>query len=151
MSSRVFDQISRTGQIYLLSPGVMSYYQPNAKNVLPVRLQSIAICLVYQLKYRQINQPNQNKVNNNIFFLTRSLPTNLERKEIDFSISIILYFSDVPEATVRLGTSLDKNSIREGTDVYFDCMVFSHPIVFRIEWRHNVSKIHTYIQTYLRT
>ncbi|XP_065355312.1 nephrin [Calliphora vicina] len=43
----------------------------------------------------------------------------------------------IPESYVRLGTSLDKNSIREGTDVYFDCMVFSHPPVFRIEWRHN--------------
>ncbi|XP_068152955.1 nephrin isoform X1 [Drosophila tropicalis] len=43
----------------------------------------------------------------------------------------------VPEAYVRLGTSLDANALREGTDVYFDCLVVAHPQVFRIEWRHN--------------
>ncbi|ALC45415.1 CG12950 [Drosophila busckii] len=43
----------------------------------------------------------------------------------------------IPEAYVRLGTSLDPNSLREGTDVYFDCFVVAHPQVFRIEWRHN--------------
>ncbi|XP_017855731.1 PREDICTED: hemicentin-2-like [Drosophila arizonae] len=43
----------------------------------------------------------------------------------------------IPEAYVRLGTSLDANSLREGTDVYFDCFVVAHPQVFRIEWRHN--------------
>ncbi|XP_030379920.1 hemicentin-2 [Scaptodrosophila lebanonensis] len=43
----------------------------------------------------------------------------------------------VPEAYVRLGTSLDANALREGTDVYFDCLVMAHPQVFRIEWRHN--------------
>ncbi|XP_034662612.1 hemicentin-1 isoform X1 [Drosophila subobscura] len=43
----------------------------------------------------------------------------------------------VPEAYVRLGTSLDANTLREGTDVYFDCLVIAHPNVFRIEWRHN--------------
>ncbi|XP_037730499.1 hemicentin-1 [Drosophila subpulchrella] len=43
----------------------------------------------------------------------------------------------VPEAYVRLGTSLDPSTLREGTDVYFDCLVMAHPNVFRIEWRHN--------------
>ncbi|XP_034475559.1 hemicentin-1 [Drosophila innubila] len=43
----------------------------------------------------------------------------------------------IPEAYVRLGTSLDANALREGTDVYFDCLVVAHPQVFRIEWRHN--------------
>ncbi|XP_059218343.1 protein turtle [Stomoxys calcitrans] len=43
----------------------------------------------------------------------------------------------VPEAFVQLGTSLDPNTIREGSDVYFDCFVAAHPPVFRIEWRHN--------------
>ncbi|XP_062123864.1 LOW QUALITY PROTEIN: hemicentin-1 [Drosophila sulfurigaster albostrigata] len=43
----------------------------------------------------------------------------------------------IPEAYVRLGTSLEANALREGTDVYFDCLVIAHPQVFRIEWRHN--------------
>ncbi|XP_075147144.1 sidestep VII transmembrane protein [Haematobia irritans] len=43
----------------------------------------------------------------------------------------------VPEAYVQLGTSLDPHTIKEGSDVYFDCLVVAHPPVYRIEWRHN--------------
>lgn len=46
--------------------------------------------------------------------------------------------TDVPETTVRLGSSLDPETIREGTDVYFDCIVTAHPGVYKVEWRHNV-------------
>lgn len=49
------------------------------------------------------------------------------------------YFSDIPETRVRLGSSLDPEAIREGTDVYFDCIVSAHPTVYKVEWRHNVS------------
>lgn len=44
----------------------------------------------------------------------------------------------MPETTVRLGSSLDPETIREGTDVYFDCIVQAHPGVYKVEWRHNV-------------
>ncbi len=44
----------------------------------------------------------------------------------------------MPETVVRLGSSLDPDTIREGTDVYFDCIVAAHPIVYKVEWRHNV-------------
>ncbi|KAL7017201.1 hypothetical protein ACKWTF_010287 [Chironomus riparius] len=43
----------------------------------------------------------------------------------------------IPEATVRLGSSLDPDNIREGTDVYFDCIITAHPGVYKVEWRHN--------------
>ncbi|EDS45463.1 conserved hypothetical protein [Culex quinquefasciatus] len=43
----------------------------------------------------------------------------------------------VPDAQVRLGSSLDPDSIREGTDVYFDCIVTAHPGVYKVEWKHN--------------
>ncbi|XP_055588000.1 protein turtle [Uranotaenia lowii] len=43
----------------------------------------------------------------------------------------------VPDAKVRLGSSLDPYSIREGTDVYFDCIVTAHPVVYKVEWKHN--------------
>lgn len=46
--------------------------------------------------------------------------------------------TDVPDAQVRLGSSLDPDSIREGTDVYFDCIVTAHPGVYKVEWKHNV-------------
>uniref|UniRef100_A0A1A9ZZ50 Ig-like domain-containing protein n=1 Tax=Glossina pallidipes TaxID=7398 RepID=A0A1A9ZZ50_GLOPL len=43
----------------------------------------------------------------------------------------------IPEAYVRLGTSLISSAIREGTDVYFDCLVTAHPPVYKVEWQHN--------------
>lgn len=57
----------------------------------------------------------------------------------------ILFFSlflhsDIPETKVRLGSSLDPSTIREGTDVYFDCLVSAHPHVYKVEWRHNVNR-----------
>ncbi|XP_056646735.1 hemicentin-1-like [Diorhabda sublineata] len=42
-----------------------------------------------------------------------------------------------PEAKIILGTSLNPNTIREGTDVYFDCILKAHPAVYRVDWRHN--------------
>lgn len=48
-------------------------------------------------------------------------------------------FTDIPETKVKLGSSLDPSTIREGTDVYFDCLVTAHPHVYKVEWRHNVS------------
>lgn len=54
-------------------------------------------------------------------------------------LNCILPFSDIPETKVKLGSSLDPSTIREGTDVYFDCLVMAHPHVYKVEWRHNVS------------
>ncbi|XP_063232136.1 hemicentin-1-like [Bacillus rossius redtenbacheri] len=43
----------------------------------------------------------------------------------------------VPEVKINLGTSLNPNTIREGTDVYFDCTINAHPPIYKVEWRHN--------------
>lgn len=53
---------------------------------------------------------------------------------------IILFVADTPEAKIILGTSLIPDAIREGTDVYFDCIIDAHPPVYKVEWRHNVSQ-----------
>ncbi|XP_044729672.1 protein turtle-like [Chrysoperla carnea] len=42
-----------------------------------------------------------------------------------------------PEAKIILGTNLNPDNIREGTDVYFDCLINAHPNVYKVEWRHN--------------
>ncbi|KAF7265534.1 hypothetical protein GWI33_021069 [Rhynchophorus ferrugineus] len=42
-----------------------------------------------------------------------------------------------PEARIILGTSLNPDAVREGTDVYFDCIISAHPPVYKVEWRHN--------------
>lgn len=47
--------------------------------------------------------------------------------------------SDKPEARILLGASLIPEDIREGTDVYFDCIVDGLPNIYKVEWRLNVS------------
>jgi len=42
-------------------------------------------------------------------------------------------------ARLQLGSSLNPDTIREGTDVYFDCLIQAQPSVYKVEWRHNVS------------
>ncbi|XP_016840806.1 nephrin isoform X1 [Nasonia vitripennis] len=41
-----------------------------------------------------------------------------------------------PETKIRLGTSLDPNAIKEGSDVYFDCLIQARPPVYKVEWTH---------------
>lgn len=50
------------------------------------------------------------------------------------------WFADTPETQIQLGTSLKPNTIREGTDVYFDCLIQAEPSVYKVEWRHQVSE-----------
>lgn len=50
------------------------------------------------------------------------------------------WFADTPETQIQLGTSLNPNTIREGTDVYFDCLIQAEPAVYKVEWRHQVSE-----------
>lgn len=50
------------------------------------------------------------------------------------------WFADTPETQIQLGTSLNPNTIREGTDVYFDCLIQAEPSVYKVEWRHQVSE-----------
>nr|XP_015837001.1 PREDICTED: nephrin isoform X2 [Tribolium castaneum] len=51
-----------------------------------------------------------------------------------------------PEAKIILGTSLNPDSIREGTDVYFDCVINAHPPVYKVEWKHNGKALNINIQ-----
>jgi len=46
---------------------------------------------------------------------------------------------DMPEARLKLGSSLSGDNIREGSDVYFDCLIDANPPVTKVDWRHNVS------------
>ena len=47
--------------------------------------------------------------------------------------------SDVPQAVLSLGSSLNGSNIKEGDDVYFECNVRSNPRPYKIAWRRNVS------------
>ena len=43
---------------------------------------------------------------------------------------------------LRLGHRLDPSDIREGNDVYFECVVNANPPAKDVTWFHNVSKIY---------
>jgi hypothetical protein len=54
-------------------------------------------------------------------------------------------------ARLQLGSSLNPDTIREGTDVYFDCLIQAQPSVYKVEWRHNVSiRYQTYYVEWFR-
>jgi hypothetical protein len=48
-------------------------------------------------------------------------------------------FTDSPVVTLELGSNLNGSSIREGMDVYFECIILANPWVYKVIWRHNVS------------
>ncbi|KAK0181656.1 hypothetical protein PV327_003923 [Microctonus hyperodae] len=54
----------------------------------------------------------------------------------------ILEIQYKPEPRIQLGTSLNRNTIREGTDIYFDCLIHAKPLVYKVEWRHNNRNLH---------
>ncbi|CAL4120152.1 unnamed protein product, partial [Meganyctiphanes norvegica] len=43
----------------------------------------------------------------------------------------------IPEAQVRLGSSLNPDNIKEGDDVYFECSILANPKAYKITWQHN--------------
>ena len=49
------------------------------------------------------------------------------------------FFSDVPQAVLGLGKTLNASNIKEGDDVYFECNVRANPKPYKISWRFNVS------------
>ena len=62
--------------------------------------------------------------------------------------------SDPPQVSIQLGKSLVASDIREGVDVYFDCMVSANPTPKSklVTWLHNVSTFHTiFINFYYNT
>ncbi|XP_069962139.1 neural cell adhesion molecule 2 isoform X6 [Bactrocera oleae] len=62
---------------------------------------------------------------------------NLAKPVMPLEDGWILDIQYIPEVQIRLGTSLKQNTIREGADVYFDCVINAHPVVYRVDWRHN--------------
>lgn len=48
-------------------------------------------------------------------------------------------FTVPPIVTLRLGSTLKPDNIKEGDDVYFECHVKANPAWKKLNWLHNVS------------
>ena len=48
-------------------------------------------------------------------------------------------FADMPVVTLKMGSSLNPDDIKEGADVYFECLIQSNPKPYKMSWYHNVS------------
>lgn len=53
--------------------------------------------------------------------------------------TFLLPQTDAPEVTLRLGSNLDENEIKEGDDVYFECNIKANPQEHKVTWMRNVS------------
>ncbi|XP_065211845.1 protein turtle homolog B-like [Planococcus citri] len=42
-----------------------------------------------------------------------------------------------PILTLKIGSSLDANNIKEGDDVYFECYIRANPKIYKFAWFHN--------------
>ena len=57
---------------------------------------------------------------------------------------VFSYFSDLPIVSLQFGTILKPDSIKEGDDIYFECIVEARPTSSHIDWFINVSIISSY-------
>ena len=63
--------------------------------------------------------------------MTFSTKININIYIVHFTIYFLRY-QDVPQVRITLGANIDKDEIREGTDVYFECIVGANPWVSEI-------------------
>ncbi|KAK8719492.1 hypothetical protein OTU49_014006, partial [Cherax quadricarinatus] len=54
---------------------------------------------------------------------------------LEQKLALVVFY--VPEAVVRLGSSLLSHSIKEGDDVYFECSIQANPRAYKVTWQHN--------------
>lgn len=52
---------------------------------------------------------------------------------------LTFFFTVIPILTLKLGSNLDPDNIREGGDVYLECIIHANPWVYKVVWEHNVS------------
>jgi len=51
-----------------------------------------------------------------------------------YSLDTFSCLKDAPRVRIILGAKIDGNNIREGMDVYFDCLVEANPWVSDVSW-----------------
>ncbi|CAO1433884.1 unnamed protein product [Diamesa serratosioi] len=48
----------------------------------------------------------------------------------------------MPVVTLKMGSSLNPDDIKEGDDVYFECLIQSNPKPYKMSWYHNGTELH---------
>lgn len=67
-------------------------------------------------------------------------PANFNYSRDSIYVNCIhFHFTDPPQVTLSLGSTLNPDDIKEGDDVYFECHIKANPKEHRITWSHDVS------------
>lgn len=45
----------------------------------------------------------------------------------------------MPVVTLKMGSNLNPEDIKDGDDVYFECNIRANPKAYKLSWYHNVS------------
>lgn len=53
--------------------------------------------------------------------------------------SFFFLFADTPIVTLKMGSSLNPDDIKEGDGVYFECNIRANPKPYKMTWYHDVS------------
>jgi hypothetical protein len=51
----------------------------------------------------------------------------------------------MPVVTLRMGMSLNPDDIKEGDDVYFECMIQANPKPYKMSWFRDVCSVYEFI------
>lgn len=51
----------------------------------------------------------------------------------------------MPVVTLKMGSSLNPDDIKEGDDVYFECLIQSNPKFYKLSWFHNVRNFNKFL------
>ncbi|KAK2721886.1 hypothetical protein QYM36_004011, partial [Artemia franciscana] len=67
-----------------------------------------------------------------------------DRMSIEYQLETtrLLFIYYKPIVTLRLGASLTSRQIKEGDDIYFDCIIDAEPLSYKILWFHNEQELH---------
>jgi len=49
--------------------------------------------------------------------------------------------------SLQYGANLNAENIKEGDDIYFECIVQARPPVTKLQWFHNVSNLTTFFKS----
>lgn len=60
---------------------------------------------------------------------------------LDNNLGNFELFPDMPVVTLKMGSSLNPDDIKEGDDVYFECNIRANPKAYKLAWFHNVSVV----------